>query len=1141
MLFTRSGEDKYHGSAYWYTQHEALNANEFFLNREGIERPLGRRNEVGGTLGGPVPLASLKNKLKFFGGYQRTDAKTAYVPTARTLTQLPSFLGLIQGERTEASVRNAIVAASLMEDNPTFLQQWLPPGVYPQAPVSPVAIKILNLTNPVTGNYWIPAPLKVDASANCTNPYGSYIRGLCDDGTSSNKGQEGVPINSALLQGQNGNFRLPFTQQIILFPATFQQDQATGRVDFQISQRSFLSGNYFFAAFPGVDPFTDPSSQASPVGVKKLNRAQVGSIAYQQLAGTAFMNELRGGFYFLRNTRQLDDPFLDPTYTNDYAGINNPATFFDDSAGANRLGRFYFTNNISHFSFSATNDAFNKRDLHSYSVADNASWIKGTHHLKFGGEFKRHYYDTNLPEQQGTDFKFDSIFQFVIGKATEATTRFGVTDKHFEMQDMGFYVADDWKLTPKLTLNLGIRWDRFGAPEERDGRIANFDFALLKDPENPLSAIVVSSNAQETGLTAIDQSLAMTARSATRSTLRGNDLNNFAPRFGFAYNPWDQKNVVIRGGYGIFYDRPSAAFINTIYKNFPFMHQIKVGAPSGMVPIDQAFSLSDPQYTFSSYLPYYVYLRPQESGQVTDVPGAPPYSAYRYELRDATPVTKYVDGTPYAAIYGTTTTATGNVAVPFEFRAIDPGIRTPYVQQWNFGVEHAFLKDWMLEVRYQGAKGTKLLQATSFNQPYDLNDPDTPDYIFGRLNNSYEKSYQLAASVSPNFIPYGGPLPKKADWKGTERERGVGKAFGFLNPITGNPIDYNLSSKAYVGYAHQPDSTHPYPYTVGIYDLNYPNVIPLALRSPILGMDPANATNLQSNGNSIYHALQMTLNKKFSERYSLNCAYTWSKSIDTSSSDPGSAPGTSRPDVANSGNIVMGDQRNLRLSRGVSDFDRTHRLTGSFVAVLPSFGSSSKWLKGWQLTGAGTVQSGVPYSVYASGQELKRLIQYYDPNHRELYSPETLNLVDSFLFTDPKHTPDVNPLAKSTGGLYGALYARPSVGEDALKALQEMGKQSPTGFFNTALLTPSAGGFGTLGRNVLRAASQTKVDMSLSKTTHFFNDRAILQIRCDIMNLFNNVNFAAPVGDMADYYNLGNVLYTIGGPRVMQISMRLSF
>jgi len=1142
MLYTQTGVDKYHGAAFFYGQNEALNANEFFLNGDGIKRPVGQRYEGGFTLGGLVPISSWKDKLKFFGGYQKTDAQTGYVPTARTLTQIPTFLGLIKGERTEQTVRDAIVQESVLEGNTTFATQWLSNAIYPQAPVSPVALQILNLRNPVTGDYWIPSPRTTDLSSRCNNPYGTYIRGLCDDGTISNKGQEGVPVNSSLIQGQNGNFRLPFAQERIISPASFDQSQYTARVDFQMTATSSLSGNYFFSDFPSVDPFTDPNSQASPVSVKRLNRGSVASLSYQQFIGSAFLNEARVGMFSLRNTRQLDDPFLDPMYSNAHAGISNPATFFDNSAGTNRLGRFYFTNNVSHLSFGASNDAFNKRELNSYSVADSASWIRGAHHFKFGGEVKLHHYNTSLPEQQGTEFQFDGMFQFIIGKATQATTRFGVTDKRYTMLDAGYYFADDWKVTSKVTLNLGVRWDLFGAPEEQNGRIANFDLGRLKDPSNPLSAIVVASNANDTGFAAIDRSLAATARASTNSTLRGQDLNNFAPRFGFAYAPWGQQDIVIRGGYGFFYDRPSAAFINTIYKNYPFMHQIKVGGPHGMVPIDNAFSLSDPTYAFSGYLPYYVYLRPSEAGQITDVPGANPYSAYRYELRDATPVTSYVDGTPYNPIYGTNAVATGNPAVPFEFRAVDPNLRTPYVQQWNIGIERAFSKKWTLEIRYQGAKGTKLLQAIGFNQAYDLNDPKTPDYIFGRLNDSYETSYGLTvAGCHGGCVPYGGPLASKTGWTGTERERGVGKAFGFLNPITGNEIDYNLSSKAYTAYQHQPDSTHPYPYLVGVYDLNYPNVIPVALRTPILGMDPVNATMLHSNGNSSYNALQMSLIRKLSNYYSLNLAYTWSKSIDTSSSDPGSAPGTSRPDVPNSGNIVMGDQRNIRSSRGVSDFDRSHRLTASFAFLLPTFESDSRWMKGWQLTGSGTIQSGAPYSVYASGQELTRLIQYYDPNHRELYSKQALSIIDAFLFTNPTHVPDVNPLAKSTGGLYGALYARPSVVPDGLKALQKMGDHSPTGYFNTALLAPSAGGFGNLGRNVLRASSQSRMDVSLSKTTEFLGDKAALRFRLDILNVLNHAVFAAPSSDVADYYNLGNVLYTIGGPRVMQFSIRVSF
>jgi hypothetical protein len=76
QLVTKSGTNAFHGSAYHYLQNEKLNANDFFFNKDGIDRPKARRNEGGFTLGGPL----LKDRIFFFGGYQRTQASTGFVP-----------------------------------------------------------------------------------------------------------------------------------------------------------------------------------------------------------------------------------------------------------------------------------------------------------------------------------------------------------------------------------------------------------------------------------------------------------------------------------------------------------------------------------------------------------------------------------------------------------------------------------------------------------------------------------------------------------------------------------------------------------------------------------------------------------------------------------------------------------------------------------------------------------------------------------------------------------------------------------------------------------------------------------------------------------------------------------------------------
>ena len=94
----------------------------------------------------------------------------------------------------------------------------------------------------------------------------------------------------------------------------------------------------------------------------------------------------------------------------------------------------------------------------------------------FGAEFKRHRFNSALPEEQATEFeKFDNFTQLLRGVATEGDTQFGITEKRFRFRDWSAFIADDFKISPKLTLNLGLRWEWFGWPEERDGRIGNFD------------------------------------------------------------------------------------------------------------------------------------------------------------------------------------------------------------------------------------------------------------------------------------------------------------------------------------------------------------------------------------------------------------------------------------------------------------------------------------------------------------------------------------------------------------------------------------------------------------------------------------------------------------------------------------------
>ncbi|MEW5977817.1 MAG: TonB-dependent receptor [Acidobacteriota bacterium] len=1019
QLVTKSGTNEFHGSAYWYVQNEKFNANDFFYNKDRIDRPRARRNEGGFAVGGPL----VKDKTFFFGGYQRTQANTAFVPTAQSITVLPKALQLISGQRTAANV-----AAAFRSLNPNFPLS--------ESQISPLALSLLNLRNPATGDFLIPAPRA--------------------------GGPEFTDQTISGIVGGN-----PFVRQRNVFPAEFQQDQFTIKIDQQFGVTNRLSGTLFFSNFPGFDPFPDPSSLASPVTLRRNDRGRALAISDLHTFSPTVFNEARFGLFFLNNTRSLDDPFL--ALTNEAIGIPNPANFYDQSNATTRLGHYVFRNNLSNLSWGGPNDSFNLRDQKTFSFADNVSWIRGSHNIRIGGEYKRHFFDTNLPEEQATEFeKFENFTQFLRGVATEADTQFGITDKRFRMNDLSWYVADDWKVGSRLTLNVGLRWDWFGWPTEVDGRIGNFDFSALNDTENPVSGFLVPANVRSTGFAAIDNAIAASTKVGNNHTLKGQDLNNLAPRFGFAYSPFDSHRLVVRGGYGVFFDRPSAAFINTVFSNYPFLREVEVTFPSRAIPLNTAWSQQDPTFPFNRYLPNR--LQYQSDGT--------------YVIRDGTNVTKGADGRPNSTDLATGLPALGNIAETFEFRAIDRDLRTPYVQQWNLGFQFEVAKDLLFEARYLGTKGTKLLQATAFNQSYDLNDSGTPDYIFGRFNRAYDAAYQAEVARTGNTGALRGPLKSGA----SERERGAGVAFGFANPVTGKAIDYNLMRPA----ANNTSTV----------------VIPFEARGPILGFNIPEAVLLQSSANSIYNALQLNLTKRMSRGIQFNTSYTWSKSLDNNSADPGSTAGGGKPDVPNVGFVVQGNQRELRSNRAVSDFDRTHRFSLSFVYDLPSFGSKSRWITGWQFAGFGQLQTGAPFSIFTAEPEIQTLAHY-------------------------------TSLARS-GGLYRLGFGRPSI-DGTLDQLRQKGSDPSEEFFNKSLLVaPAAGGFGNLGRNVLRGDRQQRFDVSLSKRITV-REQMALEFRWEIFNLFNNVNFALPANDLQDSSDFGKVLNTIGGPRVMQFGLKFVF
>ena len=243
----------------------------------------------------------------------------------------------------------------------------------------------------------------------------------------------------------------------------------------------------------------------------------------------------------------------------------------------------------------------------------------------------------------------------------------------------------------------------------------------------------------------------------------------------------------------------------------------------------------------------------------------------------------------------------------------------------------------------------------------------------------------------------------------------------------------------------------------------------------------ASVTNQSSDARSEYHALQLTLNKRFSQGFSILSSYTWSRLLDNASSDG------DRPD----------NPFDLDANWGPSDFDIEHRFVASFIWQLPGLGGRSGWMRhvlgGWQTNGIVTLESGAPFSI-VSGRD----------NSQSGVNRDRADLVGD---------PDLD-----TGRPRGELVAR---------------------YFNTdAFRVNSPGTFGNTARNMLRGPGFANIDFGLMKTVQLLEGHTV-QFRTEVFNLLNRVNLGNPINNVSAP-NFGQII-SAGSPRVIQLALKYSF
>jgi len=361
-------------------------------------------------------------------------------------------------------------------------------------------------------------------------------------------------------------------------------NQFTGRVDHSFSSKDFVFGNFI----SNRDSRTEPTLQNNTLpGFGDFRPAQryLLSLGYTRVLAPNITNELRAGL----NRVHIE---FNPDVLDKYA-----PTDFGLTTGSPLLPTFTVSGVMA---FGGINGFPQGRGDTTFQYNDTLSWIKGKHSLKFGAEFRR-FRNNNFNRATGGVITFPSLAAFLAGTPSQTTqTRLPVTNS-LRVSAFNAFAQDDVKLTAKLSLNLGVRWEYNGVPNEVHNRLGIFDFTQNK-------IIPVGTDGVE--------------RPYNRQ------FTNFGPRIGFAYDPFGRGKTSIRAGVGLYYDQPVTNLVSALSSNPPFSSAVNFTsgitlatpfAQPGCGPAAVAAQSVDPAFQNGRVLSYNFNVQQELAGTVFQV------------------------------------------------------------------------------------------------------------------------------------------------------------------------------------------------------------------------------------------------------------------------------------------------------------------------------------------------------------------------------------------------------------------------------------------------------------------------------------------------------------------------------------------
>jgi hypothetical protein len=496
-LVLKSGTNRLHGDAYEFLRNNKLDARNFFAPQV---LPF-KRNQFGATVGGPMVLPRVyngKDKTFFFASYEGFRQ----VKDIPELGNYPTAAQLAGDLSTLVTPGNPVI-------NP-YTGQPFPNNVIPQS-MMPSTLQPF-LQNGIGHGPWVPAP------------------------------------NSTTTPGFNYFYS---------DPTNFNYDQVMGRVDQRVGEKTFLYGHYTFDNAHARESNTYPGQTLNPnYFLEHRRRAQTAGFHIAKPIKDNLLWEFTFGFSKFHQEVVQSTAFKNDI-TGSILGIKSGVATFPDSYGA-PLWNVAGFNNLGEVHFGPRRWG---PDIFQFRPA--FSWIKGKHTMKFGGEvyrfldtFQEIVYTNGCWNFNGT-FTGYPLGDFLLGLPYALTLSPGPFDPQQRYSVITGYYQDDWKATSHLTLNLGIRYEWSGIPLSANRSMSE----VYLGPNNAPPVIVVSDGAkpitfegqQQTFFTGAPYTVA--SKVGLPQSLVFSDKKNIGPRVGFAYTFPSLSNTVVRGGYGIFYQR----------------------------------------------------------------------------------------------------------------------------------------------------------------------------------------------------------------------------------------------------------------------------------------------------------------------------------------------------------------------------------------------------------------------------------------------------------------------------------------------------------------------------------------------------------------------------------------------------------